>query len=68
MNFNPMDLIHIKEHYRECFDEREVTKFIEILIDLQQDGIKNPELKEKLGAYFFNKQELIQVAGRLFKK
>lgn len=59
MNFNPMDLIHVKEHFQGCFDEREVSKFINILIELQCDGVLDETLKENLGEYFFAKQEMI---------
>lgn len=67
MNFNPMDLIHVKEHFKGCFDDKEVSKFISILIDLQFEGIQDIDLKDKLGNYFFNKQELIEIAGKLTK-
>ena len=66
MNFNPMDLILIKEHFTGCFNEREVSKFINILIGLQSDGIHDTPLKEGLSkTAFFQKNEMIELAYKI---
>ena len=69
MNFNPMDLIKVKEHFKGCFDEKEVSKFLSILIQLQGTDMDvfDVPLKEALGSDFFKKQEMIQMAYTLTK-
>jgi hypothetical protein len=65
MNFNPMDLIHVKEHFYPSLTNMElkaIEKFISLLIDLQKEGIIDTDLKKNLGSYFFKKQELIEIA------
>jgi len=60
-----MDLIKIKDHFYSALSHVEVksiTKFINILIDLQHEGIIDKDLKENLDSYFFKKQELIELA------
>lgn len=66
MNFNPMELINIKEHFSGCFDSKEVSKFINILLDLQAEGVQDEQLKEKL-PNFEAKQEMIQLAYQINK-
>jgi hypothetical protein len=66
MNFNPMDLIKVKEHFKGCFDEKEISTFINILIEMQNEYREiDAPLKESLGSDFFKKQEMIQAAYTL---
>lgn len=66
MNFNPMDLILIKEHFLGCCNEKEISKFINILIDLQSEGVQDNELKSKLSnCNFFEKNEMIELAYKI---
>lgn len=66
MNFNPMDLILVKEHFYDIKEDEYDTigNFISTLIDLQAHGIPE-KLREKMhnnGKYFDWKQELIDLA------
>ncbi len=63
MNFNPMDLINLKEAFcpNTHPDFKAITKFISWLIDIQQNGLSD-EMKKALGKNFELKQEMIQKA------
>lgn len=72
MNFNPMDLIKIKETMYE-HNSKEfsiISDFINILINLQSEQyhrFKEINIKKVLGNDFFLKQELIERAYQMAK-
>ena len=69
MNFNPMDLIKLKESIYEKnsipFDV--ITKFISKLIDLQNEQYHQfpNNIKDVLSSDFFKKQEMIEGAFKM---
>ena len=68
MNFNPMDLINLKEKFcpSNHLDFKAITKFIGWLLDIQKDGLSEM-MKETLGEEFIKKQEMIEMAYQLRK-
>ena len=71
MNFNPMDLILIKEALYDVnsIPFNIISSFISKLMDIQIEPNKNlPNgLKENLGTLFFKKQEMIEHAYQIAK-
>ncbi len=70
MNFNPMDLIKIKEFFYKRDDKFDViTEFISLLIDLQCQGatLNNTPIGKELGKDFFLKQILIELGYTMNK-
>lgn len=66
MNFNPMDLILIKEHlyHNNSVQYKLVSEFIDRICDIQRDGLPD-EIREKMhdkGKYFDWKNQLIELA------
>ena len=68
MNFNPMDLVNLKEKFCPSShpDYKAITKFISWLLDIQKNGISDM-MKEAVGEEFEKKQEMIEMAYRLRK-